>query len=291
MNQEHLQAELASRAIAAAVQAAKQHGVASTDPIVLAQGCAVRVHLRPAPVVARVSTLTATLRQPIEEWLRRELEVTDFLAKQGAPVVAPSELLPQGPHWQEGLCVSFWRYVEPAHQNLPDSATAGQLLAVLHQAMRGYPNALPLLAPPLEDIPRSIAQIEARKVLPAEDIALLRETFQALSARLTPEALGPLQPIHGDAHVYNLIATKDGWLWNDFEDVCLGPVAWDLASLDTDGSALAAYPNAPTAETLSLFRELRRLHGISWGFALQQELPNVTVFVAPMLAALRAEKQ
>jgi hypothetical protein len=46
------------------------------------------VHLWPAPVVARVSTCLPRLRTPIADWLGRELAVTAFLVKQGAPVVA-----------------------------------------------------------------------------------------------------------------------------------------------------------------------------------------------------------
>ncbi|SFP87451.1 hypothetical protein SAMN05421810_103690 [Amycolatopsis arida] len=71
------------------------------------------VHLRPAPVVARVATRMPRLRSPIADWLRLEIDVTAFLAGQGAPVVAPSSELPPGPHEADGFAVSFWRYLEP----------------------------------------------------------------------------------------------------------------------------------------------------------------------------------
>jgi thiamine kinase-like enzyme len=48
------------------------------------------------------------------------------------------------------------------------------------------------------------------------------------------------QPLQGDAHPGNLIATRDGGLvWIDFEDNCLGPVEWDLATI-MDPDAVAA---------------------------------------------------
>jgi hypothetical protein len=278
-----------ARAAAAATAIATAHGLRVEDPAVLAQGYAVRVHLRPAPVVARVSTITALLRTPIESWLGRELDVAAFLAGRGAPVVPPSDALPPGPHRHDDLCVTFWRYVQPTSSAVPESPVAGRMLGELHAALRDYPGELPLLAPPLGDIPRGLERLEraGNEILPAGDIALLRARYEQLLPRLSPSALGPLQPIHGDAHVHNLIAVDGGWLWNDFEDTCLGPVAWDLASLDSDGRALAAYPDAPDPASLGLFRELRRLHGVVWVYALLPEFPDWGPHVAPMLEQLR----
>ena len=59
----------------------------------------------------------------------------------------------------------------------------------------------------------------------------------------------PAQPIHGDAHLGNVLA---GGRWLDFDEACLGPPEWDLACLrhravvfgeirDEIESALAAY--------------------------------------------------
>jgi Ser/Thr protein kinase RdoA (MazF antagonist) len=164
------------------------------------------------------------------------------------------------------------------------------MLGELHAALRDYPGELPLLAPPLSDIPRGLERLErAGDILPADDIALLRARYEQLLPRLSPSALGPVQPIHGDAHVHNLIAIPDGWLWNDFEDACLGPVAWDLASLDHDGEALTSYPDAPDPASITLFRDVRLLHGIVWVYALLPEFPDWGEHVAPMLERLRDE--
>jgi len=50
------------RAVAAAVAVARAHGLAVGEPAVLSDGVNLVVHLRPAPVVARVATLTPLLR-------------------------------------------------------------------------------------------------------------------------------------------------------------------------------------------------------------------------------------
>lgn len=284
-------AALTARAVAAATAIARAHGLRVDDPAVLSQGYAVRAHLRPAPVVARVSTITALLRAPIEPWLARELDVAAFLAARGAPVVPPSDVVPPGPHHHDGLCVSFWRHVQPASDAVPDAPVAGRMLAELHAALRDYPGALPLLAPPRNDIPRGLERLErAGDILPAEDVAMLRGMYERLLSELDLAALGPAQPIHGDAHVYNLIAVAGGWLWNDFEDTCLGPVAWDLASLDSDGAALAAYPGPPEPGSLDVLRKLRLLHGVVWVYALLPEYPDWAEQVAPVLDELRRSR-
>jgi hypothetical protein len=131
-------AALTARAVTASVTVAAAHGLRVDDPRVLADGCAVRVYLRPAPVVARISTLTALLRTPIEAWLAREVAVADFLAAHGAPVVAPSDTLPPGPHHRDGLVMTFWRYAQPVSEAVPDTTVTGRMLAELHAVLREY---------------------------------------------------------------------------------------------------------------------------------------------------------
>ena len=41
----------------------------------------------------------------------------------------------------------------------------------------------------------------------------------------------PAQPLHGDAHMGNLMNTTRGLLLTDWEDTFTGPVEWDIASL------------------------------------------------------------
>ncbi|HAA28796.1 MAG TPA: antibiotic transporter [Cyanobacteria bacterium UBA8553] len=268
-------AALTASAVTASVAVAAAHGLRVDDPKVLANAYAVRVHLRPAPVVARISTITALLRTPIEFWLAREVSVAGFLAAQGAPVVAPSDAIPPGPHHHNGLVMSFWRYAQPVSDAVPDLAVTGRMLAELHSVLRNYPGDLPLLAAPLNDIPHGLERIErVGNILTASDLTFLRDVYEHLLPQLS-KPVEPVQPLHGDAHAYNLIPTADGLLWNDFEDTCIGPVAWDLSSMvDYEGTMAAAYPNAPNPATLEPYRKARQLHGIVWVYALLPELPD-----------------
>ncbi len=62
-------------------------------------------------------------------------------------------------------------------------------------------------------------------------------------------------PLHGDAHIGNLMMTTQGLLWTDWEDAFSGPIEWDLASIiwnakllendhQTVDAILSAYQNA-----------------------------------------------
>ena len=68
---------------AAAVKVAASLGVHATDPVILADGANVIVHLSPAPVVAKVAASTPAVRPDNAAWLQRELDVVRF----GPPVV------------------------------------------------------------------------------------------------------------------------------------------------------------------------------------------------------------
>lgn len=274
---------LTAQAVTAAMSVAAAHGIKVDAPRVLADAYSVRVHLHPAPIVARVSTITSLLRSPIQSWLAREISVAEFLVSRGAPVIPPSDRLPATPHQHNGLFMTFWRYVQPVSDALPDATTLGRMLAELHAILYDYSGELPLLAPPSNDIPRGIERLkQIGDILTTPDLILLQETYDRLLPQLQ---IGQPQPLHGDANASNLIPTVEGWLWNDFEDTCQGNIAWDLVNLDE--AARAAYPNAPTTEILKPYINLRQLHAIVWVYALLPEFPDWVQYAKTMLDGLR----
>lgn len=278
---------LTARAVKAAVSIASAHGIKVDAPRVLADAYSVRVYLHPAPIVARVSTITALLRSPIESWLAREISVVKYLAARGAPVIPPSDRLPAIPYQHDGLWMTFWHYVQPISDASPDPETIGGMLAELHTVLRDYPGDLPLLAPVLNDIPHGLERLkQIGNILPMSDLTLLQTTYDCLLPQLQ-QSIDLLQPLHGDANGSNLVSTTAGWLWNDFEDTCKGHIAWDLINLDEAGRA--AYPNAPDPIVLEPYIALRKLHAIVWIYALQPEFPDWTNYAKAMLDELRNE--
>ena len=68
-------------ALTAAVAVARAHGLTVTDPVILRDQLNVLVHLRPAPVVARVAGTIARVR-PGLAWQRREVAIAGHLASR-----------------------------------------------------------------------------------------------------------------------------------------------------------------------------------------------------------------
>ncbi len=77
------------RAVRAATTLAARLGVRSSAPVVLSNGSNLMLHLTPAPVVARVATLTALIRPNVVETFAKDLAIAGYLTELGAPVVGP----------------------------------------------------------------------------------------------------------------------------------------------------------------------------------------------------------
>jgi Ser/Thr protein kinase RdoA (MazF antagonist) len=275
-------------AIRAAVSAAARFGITSTEPVMLADGANIVVHLRPAPVVAKVAASTRAVRPRVQDWLQRELDVSAFLAAEGVPVAAPSPELPATAQNEDGHVMSFWRYLppaDPARPLRPTEETIGSMLADLHAALRRYPPALPELAP-LRDIPAFLGRPQTQ--ISEKGKAALAAAYQRLTAELDPAA--PQQALHGDAGAGNLMATDRGWFWHDFEDTCSGPVAWDLAASTSsqyqDGPRiLAAYREPVDPGQLAVCEQLRWLHLTVWYNLYAERLPELGPRAAELLAS------
>jgi hypothetical protein len=218
------------RAVAAARAVALAHGLRCDDPVVIADHTNVLVHLRPAPVVARVMTGTAVLHGDLEQWLTREVAVGIFLGERGL-AVPPSDALPPGPHRHDGLWLTFWRFVEhePASP-VPDARELGLALRDLHTALADYPGELRPLSSVRASIELLLDELHAARRLSSGEVGSLRATLDGLTPAVFDPAL-PAQALHGDVSISNLFRTEAGLVWNDLEDACAGPVAWDVASL------------------------------------------------------------
>jgi Phosphotransferase enzyme family len=197
---------------------------------VLSGGSNVLVHLKPTPVVARVMTATAVLHQDVESWLAREVAVGTFLGERGL-AVPPARLLPPGPHERDGLWMTVWDHVpHDGSGTLPRPGELGESLRRLHAALAEFAGELEPLLATRESNERLIDELRPAPWLSAADIDSLRASLH----ELTPTVLDspqPAQALHGDMGIGNLLPTDSGLLWNDLEDVCRGPVAWDAAGL------------------------------------------------------------
>ena len=251
-----------STAVAAAVAVARSAGVHSDDPVVLRDAWHVLVHLRPLPIVARVSSDLPFPEGPRPDDVVRELGVALHLARAGAPIVPPADELDPGPHSHGGRVVTFWRYV-PAQGDI-DARAAGRRLRVVHEALADYDGDLPAAGHPKETV-EMLASLEE-----SADVEFLREL-----PALRPNGEG--QALHGDAHLENCLQSADGPVWHDFETACRGPREYDLAALVLRDLRVG-YPPA---------RQALAAYGAHDAKLLRELVPTYAAWVlASMLSAL-----
>lgn len=265
-------------AVGAAVKVAAGFGLATSEPVVLADGANVIVHLRPSLVVAKVAASTTAVRPDPGAWLQRELDVVQFLAAAGVPVMTPSQEMPAAIYHGDGHVMSFWRYLRSVNGAPPSEGTIGSMLRDLHAALRSDPDPDPVLAP-LNDIPAFLARPQTR--LSAREKAAVSAAYTRLMTELDRSAApGQRQLLHGDAGPGNLMNTDTGWVWHDFEDTCTGPVAWDLAASTANPRRdreriLAAYGEPVDRQELAICEQLRMLHLTVWYALYAERLPDL----------------
>jgi hypothetical protein len=208
-------------AVAAACNVARSNGLDFVSPTVLAHAVNVVVWLAPCPVVARVVGEHGRRRGAFE-YASQELNLVSFLAALGAPVAPPSSELPPGPHEYEGFTVTFWEFIEHSESRL-EPRRAAHSLHHIHDALVSYERPLP---------PYDLFE-EVDALLADDTLALPRDldALRRVRARIAVPRES-MRPLHGDVNLGNVLPSRRGHLWTDFESACLGPVEYDLSALE-----------------------------------------------------------
>jgi Ser/Thr protein kinase RdoA (MazF antagonist) len=149
----------------------------------------------------------------------------------------------------------------------------------LHDALSGFAGELGDLLGVQRDIERLHRQLRPTEALSSEVIDGLRDRLIALTESVFA-APPPVQALHGDVSLTNLLVTDGRLVWNDFEDTFRGPVDWDVASFvsalrarGADSSfvarALDAYGWADDRD-LAPFIEAHEVYGEIWQLYVAQ---------------------
>lgn len=207
--------------IRAATETAIVHGITPDRCDVLQNGSTLVLRLTDS-LVARVVQDVDGPRQGTE-WFARENAIAQHLTEHGAPVIPLHSGLPPGPHEHLGYPINFWQFVTRI-QAEPDPYEIGHTLRQCHEIMRRFAEPLPRLA----ILTESLAILRDRVLFPKETQQMLQDH---LAHSIEVLSHYPHQPLHGDAHVGNLMNTTQGLLWTDWEDTFSGPVEWDVASI------------------------------------------------------------
>ena len=200
----------------AAREVAARQGLDARQAVVLRDLRTAVVHLRPSPVVARVAPASD------EAVVRRQVDVTAHLAARGAPVAAPWQ--ESGPHLAGDRVVTLWEYVDHDAARTPDGAAAGRALREVHDLLSDFDHrGLPVF-PRLDEVRRILPTLEVDPDTAGELAEML-----GLAEEAAAGLAGPVQTVHGDAWLGNVLSTTAGPLWSDFELACVAPRELDLA--------------------------------------------------------------
>lgn len=228
-------------AVLAAIEIASAHGITADRCDILQDASTLVVRLTET-LVARVVQDREGPRQGMD-WFERENAIAQHLTLCGAPIIPLHPGLPPGPHKHLGYPMNFWEFVTrtTGEQNPQET---GQTLRTCHELLRTFSHPLPVLGIMTE----TLAILETRELFPAPTQRMLHDRLSSSTDALKGY---PAQPLHGDAHMGNLINTTRGLLLTDWEDAFSGPVEWDIASLiwnakilDDDNQAVSAILDA-----------------------------------------------
>ncbi|GAA2061009.1 MULTISPECIES: phosphotransferase family protein [Streptomyces] len=235
----------ARRARAAALSIAASLGLPAAEAIVLHDSNKLTLRLLPCDVLARVAP-------EAEQVAHTEVELAQQLTAAGAPVAALDPRVPPRVYERDGWVVTFWTYYAPTAGTGVPPAGYARALERLHAGLR----TLDVPAPHwTERVGRALHLLDDHDLTPAladRDRDLLTGTLRDLSRAIRAHG-APVQPLHGEPHPGNLLATRGGPLFIDLETVCTGPVEFDLAHAPE--AVAAHYPGVDHA----LLRDCRTL--------------------------------
>ena len=229
-----MQALEARRAVAAAMSSAAALDMGVEDATVLSDSNRLLLRLMPCDVVARVAPVAYSDA-------RLEVELAQRLAGTGSPVAAPEPRVEPRVYERDGFAVTFWTYYEPAPFRELAPADYALALERLHAGMRKIDLTTPHFMDRVTDNQQDVASPDVTPELPDADRVLLANTLRSLRRSIVDRG-APEQLLHGEPHLWNVLITKSGPLFIDFENSVRGPIEFDLAWVPKEVSE--HYPNA-----------------------------------------------
>jgi thiamine kinase-like enzyme len=178
----------------------------------------------------------------------------------------------------------MWTYYEPVSPSEIAPAEYAQALERLNAGMREIDLSAPHFTDRIAEAQRLIGSRDHTPALADPDRELLGNTLRSLRRAIDDRGAAE-QLLHGEPHAGNLLKTKNGLLFIDFETCCRGPVEFDIAHVPEEVSE--HYPGADQ----ELLRECRILilaMVASWRWDRDDRFPNGRRMGIEMLSQLRA---
>ncbi|MGA5448976.1 phosphotransferase enzyme family protein [Streptomyces umbrinus] len=273
-----MQASEVSRAMAAAKSIASSLDLAVDDSIILNDSNKLTLRLLPCDVLARV----APAEQQVAQF---EVDVAQRLGESGCPVAALEPRVEPRVHEHDGFVVTLWTYYEPVTPHDVSPTDYANALAQLHTGMRKLDVPTPHFMERVEQAQQFLANRERTPELADADRELLSDTLRSLGRVIGERGGVAEQLLHGEPHPGNLLTTKNGLLFIDFETCCRGPIEFDLAHAPEEVSK--HYPGLDQ-DLLRKCQILVLAIITTWRWDRDDQLPNGRQLGAEWLSQIRA---
>ena len=272
-----MQASEVPRAIAAAMAIASALDLNVNNAIVLHNSNKLTLRLLPCDVLARV----APEAQQVAQF---EVALAQRLAETGCPVATLERRVAPRAYARDGFVVTLWTYYAPATPREVVPADYARALGRLHAGMRQLALPTPHFLDRVEEAQHLVASRDHTPALADADRALLGDTLRRLR-RVIGDRGAAEQLLHGEPHPGNLLTTKHGLRFIDFETCCRGPVEFDLAHAP---AAVSAHYPGVKRDVLRACRLLVLAMITTWRWERGDQFPNGRELGTAWLNQLRA---
>ncbi|WP_239152639.1 phosphotransferase family protein [Virgisporangium aurantiacum] len=205
------------------------------DAVVLSDSNRLVVRLTPCDIVARVTPLTHFASAELE------VDLVTRLAQTDSPVAALEARVGPRVFVRDGFKITMWTYFEPVQSRGLPPADYAQALKRLHAGLRQLDFTTPHVMDRIAATQRDVANRDVTPELADADRALLADTLRDLGRSIV-DRRAPEQLLHGEPHPWNVLDTRNGPLFIDFENTAEGPVEYDIAWVPQQ--VVERYPNA-----------------------------------------------
>lgn len=271
-----MQPSAIQRALAAAMSIASALGLPVDDVIVLHNSNTLTARLLPCDIVARLAPIANQVAQ-------FEIELARRLAESQSPVAALDPRAEPRVYERDGFVVTLWTYYKPVTPREVSPTDYANALERLHAGMRQLDVRTPHFTDRVEEAHRLVDSSNLTPDLADADrgllITTLRSRRQAIIERGAAEQL-----LHGEPHPGNVLSTRSGPLFIDFETCCRGPVEFDLAHVPENVSARYA---AADEDLLIECRGLVLAMVAAWRWDPVDQFPDRQRAARALLSALR----
>jgi len=246
------------------------------DAIVLHNSNKISVRLVPCDVLARVAYVGHEVAQ-------FEVNLAQRIAETGSPVAALEPRVEPRSYERDGFVVTFWTYYEPVAPWELSPGNYAKALKRLHTGMRSLDVTSPHYTDRIESAQQLVMRHDRTPELVDADRELLVDTLRSRRKAISDRGAAE-QLLHGEPHPGNVLSTRNGLLFIDFETCCRGPIEFDLAHVPEEVSE--RYPGTDH-ELLRECRVLVLAMVAAWRWDPGDQFPNGQQAARDLVSVLR----